>query len=328
MCSFVAVTEGQTRIYRGTLGNKHIEMRLEVVGNKVTGAYFYDQFRQEIKLEGTYDGKGQLELIEGAGKRKTGKFVCQAVPEKTELNECEWSRIDGTGKAFVVLGEQGIQFKNGITVVPKFINDRKLNVVVSYPQLNASPSTPAIDSLNRLLETLVQKAIKDFALNGVAGSLFDTNYDVLLATDDIVSIEMQQYSEGGAHPDSYLWTINYSLKTNKQLSLGDVFRSGDEYKQGIAEFVVKDINRRADEIERDEARRSNRQPAKREEPMMTLEQLPELDAWALTPKGLAVYFNFPHAIAVFDKTVVPYSVLAHYLSPTGIVPQAHIEMLY
>jgi Deacetylase PdaC len=323
--SFLA--EGQTntsKTYRGTIGDKHIEMRLDVQGSNVTGTYFYDQFKQDIKLQGAYDGKGQLELTEFAqGKRKTGKFVCKGEPATFDLEgaECEWSRPDGTGKAFVTLVEQGTRFKKGMAVVPRFINDRKSNVVLSYPQLTTGVTTQAIDDFNKLVETLVQKAIKEFQRESPANSAFDTNYNVMLADDDLVSIEMEEYSNtGGAHPNSRLWTVNYNLKTNKQLSLADVFLPGDDYKQAIAEFVVKDINRRADKIERDEARRNNRLPEKRDEPMITLEQLPEMDTWALSAKGFAVYFDFPHVIAVFDKTVVPYSLLARYLRPDGVIP--------
>jgi hypothetical protein len=59
---------------------------------------------------------------------------------------------------------------------------------------------------------------------------------------------------------------------------------------------------------------------KRDEQLMTDDQLPEMDTWGLSPKGFVVYFDFPHVMAVFDKTVVPYGMLARHLSPTGVVP--------
>jgi hypothetical protein len=52
--SFAATAEGQTtpsKIYRGATGDKHIEMRLNIDGSKVTGTYFYDQFKpRQTKL--------------------------------------------------------------------------------------------------------------------------------------------------------------------------------------------------------------------------------------------------------------------------------------
>src|SRR6202007_1787103 len=150
---------------------------------------------------------------------------------------------------------------------------------------------------------------------------FDTTYNVLFADDDKISIEMNEYSDaGGAHPNTHLWTLNYDLKANKELTLEDVFKPGDEYKTAIAEFVAKDINRRAADMERLEARENNRPPQKREEPVMTVDQLPEMDAWGFSPKGFVVYFDFPHVMAVFDKTFVPYSIVARYAKPNGVAP--------
>jgi hypothetical protein len=81
----------------------------------------------------------------------------------------------------------------------------------------------------------------------------------------------------------------------------------------------KDINRRADEIERADAQRENRQPQKRDESLMTDDQLPEMDTWGLSPKAsLSTLISARYG--VFDKTVVPYGMLARHLSPTGVVP--------
>ena len=311
---------GSTKTYRGSLGNKHIEMRLTVEGNKVTGSYFYDQFKQDIPLEGTFDSKGTLQLTEGKGKTKTGKFVCKNQPETDEMGECEWSRMNGTGQAFVFLTKQGIQFKGAITLTPKVLNDRKSKATVSYPQLTSNVGSPAIDGFNSLVEKLIQKSVKDLAENVEPGFSFEISYNVLLGNDDVVSVEIEEYFEGGAHPTEHFSTVNYSLKLNKQLTLADVFRPGDDYKEAIAEFAAKDINRRADEIERADAQRENRQPQKRDDPVMSVDQLPEMDTWGLSPKGFVVYFDFPHVMAVFDKTVVPYGMLARHLSPTGVVP--------
>jgi len=317
---------GQTpteKVYRGAIGDKHIEMRLTVNGAKVTGTYFYDRFKQDIPLEGTYDAKGQLELLEGSGKRKTGRFICKKDSETPGVDlDCEWSRPDGTGKALVFLNEQGLLFKSDISIKPKVINDRQRKVDVSYPQLTASAITPAMAELNRLIESRVNKAIKEFEPESYSNAYFDTTYNVLFADDEKVSLELNEDSyAGGAHPSESLWTVNYDLKANKELTLEDVFKPGDEYKTAIAEFVAKDINRRAEEIERIEARENNRPPEKREEPVMTTDQLPEMNAWGFTTKGFVAYFDFPHVMAVFDKTIVPYSIVARYVKPNGVVPK-------
>jgi hypothetical protein len=176
--------------------------------------------------------------------------------------------------------------------------------------------------LNRLIESRVNKAIKEFEPESYSNAYFDTTYNVLFADDEKVSIELNEDSyAGGAHPSESLWTVNYDLKANRELTLADVFKPGDEYKTAIAEFVAKDINRRAEEIERIEARDNNRPPEKREEPVMTADQLPEMNTWGFTTKGFVAYFDFPHVMAVFDKTIVPYSIVTRYVKPNGVVPK-------
>ena len=321
--SLVSIVHAQAiKTYRGSLGDKHIEMRLTVDGSKVTGTYFYDRFKQEIPLEGTYDAKGQLELVEGSGKRKTGKFICKKESETLDVDlDCEWSRPDGTGKALVFLNEQGLSFKADTRIKPKVISDRQRKVEASVPQLSAAVMTPAMNEFNRLIESRVQKAIREFQPASYSNSVFDATYNLLFGDDDKISVEMNEYVDfGGAHPNSYQWTLNYDLKRNRELTLADVFRPGNEYKAAIAEFVAKDISRRADEIEVEEAHRDNRPPQKRDEPFMTVDQLPEISSWGFSPKGFVVYFDFAHVMAVFDKTIVPYSIVARHLKPNGVVP--------
>jgi hypothetical protein len=296
-------------------------MRLTVNGGTVTGTYFYDRFKQDIPLEGTYDAKGQLELLEGSGKRKTGKFICKKESETPGVDlDCEWSRPDGTGKAFVFLNEQGLLFKSDISIKPKVINDRQRKVDVSYPQLSASVVTPPMAEFNRLVESRVQKAIKEFDPQSDSNASLVTTYNILFADEEKVSIEMEDTYWGGAHPSESLWTVNYDLKANRELTLDDVFKPGAEYKTAIAEFVAKDINRRAEEIERIEARDNHRPVEKRNEPFMSVDGLPEMSSWGFSPKGFVAYFDFAHVMAVFDKTIVPYSVVARYLKPNSVVP--------
>lgn len=325
LCTFVGFAQSQTSItksYRGAIGDKHIEMKLEVAGSKVTGTYFYDQFKQEIKLEGSINPQGVLTLAEGTEKRPTGKFVCKPDPEAIELDvDCEWTRPNGTGTAMVSLYEQSVTLSSPLKIVPTLINNRKASVYVSYPQLTSTSLTPGMTGFNKLVETRVQAAIKEFGENDPKESDFDTNYVVLFASDSIVSVEMRESAyAGGAHPSSRLWTVNYNLKTNKELTLEDVFKPGDEYKQTIAEFSVKDINRRAEKLNQDEARRNKKQPEPRKDLFSSAEDLAEMDTWALTSKGVAVYFDFPHVIAIFTKTVVPYSELTRHLRPDGVIP--------
>ena len=129
---------------------------------------------------------------------------------------------------------------------------------------------------------------------------------------------MTEYEDGGgAHPNNSFWSLTYDLKGNKELKFEDLFKPGADYNSAIAKYVVMDIDRRADAFEADDARHENRKPNPRDGSIVSADQLSELSGWGITPKGLIVYFDFAHVIAVFDKTFVPYSIVQPYLNPNG-----------
>lgn len=306
----------QTKVYRGSIGDSHIQMRLNFNGSEVTGTYAYDSVGQELNLTGHLNN-GALELTEMSGKQKTGKFVCKKPLKDPIDSECTWSKLNGTRESMVTLEEQHFAFSDGIQVTPKMINNRRTGVTVSYPQITGSgPLSAGAQAFNRRTLTLAQKRIGEFEPVDGKG-VFDTNYNVLFGTNDLISIEMTEYYDGGgAHPDNSFWSLTYDLKGNKELKFEDLFKPNSDYNSAIAKFVVADIDRRAVAFEQD-ARRENRQPVKRDDSIVSEDQLNELSGWALTARGLVVYFDFPHVIAVFDKTLVPYSVVKQYLNPNG-----------
>lgn len=322
---FLTVARGQsaTKEYRGSVGDKHVEMKLMFDGARIKGTYMYDQFRQELQLEGSSTSPTQIELTEGSGKKKTGKFVCQKHSNADDVDlECEWSRIDGTSKAFVALREQFRAPSASLKIVPKVITERKPRTSISLPQIESSSLTPSMTAFNLLIQSVVERAKKDFIPDTPERGAYDLNYLVMWSSDDVISVELEEYSDsGGAHPNTRLMTVNYSLVSKRQLTLDDVFKKGANYERTIADYVTKDINKRADQMDQDEARRNNRPVEKREEPVMVEDRLPGIDTWALRPDGLAVYFDFPHVIAVFDRTVIPYSVMRDFLKPDGVVAQ-------
>lgn len=310
-------------LYRGSVGESHFQMRLNIQGNNVSGSYSYDSIGEDIKLTGHLDDRGKLELAEfGANGKPTGKFVCKALNDAEP--DCMWSKPDGTREAYVTLEKQYVALTNGLQVVPKTIANRRTGVKVSYPQITSSglALSPGAASFNRRVLALTQKAIKEFETGSEPGkNSFEINYNVLLATDDLISVEMTEYSYAGgaAHPNTGFSSLTYDLSSNKELELDDLFKSGSDYKTAIAKYVVADIDKRAVAIEEADARKEKRKPVPREDPIVTIDQLSEISNWGLTPKGLVVYFDFPHAIAVFDRTLVPFKVVTEYLKPDSPV---------
>jgi len=325
-CLAPADSLGQTeKVYRGSIGDRHIEMRLNAQGNKLSGTYSYDGIGQDLKLTGQLDEQGRLQLSEfGPNRKQTGKLACKRKLNDSVDSECFWSRPDGTRESYVTLEEQHIAFTNGLQIAPRTISNRKTGVGVSYPQITSSGLLNAAAlNFNRRILALVKEAIGTFEPIDGKGS-FDTTYNVLLGTNDLISVEMVEYYDGGgAHPNNRFWSLTYDLAGNKELKFEDLFKPGTDYNAALAKFVVADIDRRAAELEHDNARREGRKPKTREESIVSMEQLSELSGWAMTPKGLAVYFDFPHVMAVFDKTFVPYSVVGEFLKPDG--PASRIQ---
>jgi hypothetical protein len=310
---------GVTKYYRGAVGGNHIQMSLTFNGNNITGVYSYDRVGQDIKLSGRLDSEGKLELTEfGVKDKPTGKFSCKRPFTDPIDRECYWSKPDGTGESFLSLNEQNLAFTGGLQIVPKLITNRAKGVGVSYPQLASSaPLSAAAQKFNRRILTMTQKAISEFAPIDGKGS-FDTNYTVQLGTNDLVSVEMMEFSDGGgAHPNDAWWALTYDLSADKEVKFEDLFKPGSDYTNAIGKYLTDDINRRMIELEEDNARRENRQPNKRDEPLISTDQLTEVSNFALTPKGIIVYFDFPHVMAYFDKNFVPYSVVKQYLKPNG-----------
>jgi hypothetical protein len=318
----VSAQTNTEKIYRGSLGDNHIEMTLRVEGNKVTGVYSYDQFRRDLRLAGTISSDGKWELVEFApGGKKSGKFVCQLPSARFDVQlECEWTKPSGKAQTHVALNEQHLALPEGLRIIPRVIFNSRTNTTVSYPQFVGKGATAkAHANFNRRIAKLVTQAIKDFGPEPPpAASAFDSNYNILLANDGLVSVEMSEYSDsGGAHPNTRLWAFTYDLLLDRELKLDDLFKANSNYQEVIKKYCVQDINRQAEQIDLEEARLNGKPVEKREDPVMLDDGLPEIYAFAVTPDGIAIYFDFPHVMAVFSKVFVPYSVVREHLASSG-----------
>jgi uncharacterized protein DUF3298 len=322
-CVFGAVSadvRAQTRFFRGSVGDSHMEMRLNIAGSKVTGAYKYDRIGQDIKLNGQLDAEGRLELLElGPKDKPTARISCKQLFDEVLDPDCMWLRLDGSREVFVSLHEGHLAFTDGMTLAPGQITDNKFGINASYPQLvNRSNALSAgAQSFNRAALASVRKTIKDFEPE--AGGVYNINYIVLFAANDLISIEFaaDSYVKGAAHPTEEFWAITYDLKNNRQLKLEDLFTPEADFKPALAKAVVAYNNARADAMERLEATREQRKPEPRDGSMFSEEELSEPTAWGITPKGLMLYFDLPHVIAFFDRAFVSYSAIKPNLRPGG-----------
>ena len=311
----VPLVSAQTKIYRGRLDNKHIQMELNRQGDVMTGSYFYDQFQKDLGLEGRYNKDGRLELreVDGTG-RHTGTLLCKR-PDEMEAPlfdlECDWTKPDGSGQVPVFLTEQSVDLPKGFVIKPRQIYERGRIVNVSYPELITSGTR----GFNASVMRRVRRSIREFIPDRERGVSFDANYNILLATDEVISIEMEADSySGGAHPNEEWWTFNYDVRNDREFRLSDFIRDEPGFRTAVWKYSANAINKLADQLERDDARTEGRQPEKRD-PVASEDEPAEIRAWGFTPKGVVVYFDFAHVMAVFTKVVVPYSEVKNYVKP-------------
>ncbi len=314
------------KVYRGSIAGRGIELRLARDGERLTGSYNYDGNAASLRLEGRAGADGKFTLAEfDAGNKQTGKFACEpGGDDSTTLDidlGCEWSKPDGSGQTYASLTEQHAAFTRGWRVAPKKIENRKYAARVSYPQLvggAAAAVTPAAAGFNRRVSELAGKVFKEFTgEQHVEHMYLEINYDVLLATDDLVSVELAEDNNyGGAHPNSNYYAVTYDLRAGRELKLSDLFKPGSDYEKALRLHAFKEINRRAADMQKENARIPGGEvregdelmPADREEP---------ISAWAMTPRGLLIYFDFPHVIAAFDRNFVPYAAVKDLLRADG-----------
>ena len=315
-----AQTTPPTKIYRGRLGDQHIQMELTRNGDAATGKYFYDQFQRDLRLAGRLNKDGRLELREtDATGRHTGTFVCKRADERGPIDmdlECDWSKPNGSGQLTAWLTEQSIDLPKGLVIKPRQVYQRGRVVNLSYPELiNDGRQTR---NFNPRVARIVRELLSDFIPDaGLKNASFDANYNVLLANDEIISIEISEYLyTGGAHPTEDWRTFNYDVRKDREIRITDLVRDEAAFKAAVWKYSAKAILRLADKLEQEEARSENRQPEKKD--FLASEDEPaEILAWGFTPKGVAVYFDFAHVMAVFSKVIVPYSEVKDHLKPNS-----------
>jgi len=313
-----AQTAPPTQIYRGQLGGQHIQMELTRNGDVTIGRYFYDQFQKDLRLEGRPNKDQRLELREmDATGRHTGTFVCKRADELEGFHmdlECDWSKPDGSGQLIAWLTEQAVDLPKGLAIKPRQVYQRGRIVNLSYPELISDGRPTRI--FNARVSRLARESLADFLPDpGNKDVSLTVNYNVLLATDEIISIELSEdFYAGGAHPSEDWRIFNYDVRNDREFRLNDLVKDERTFKAAIWNYAAPAINKLAVQLEQADAREENRQPENRGD-VVSVDEPAEILAWGFTPKGVVVYFDFAHVMWVFSKVVVPYAEVKAHLKP-------------
>ncbi len=308
------------RRFRGSVGDKKIEMTLRRDGDKLAGTYFYRKVGSELSLSGTIDSKGKFALKEfdNSGKQ-TGSFKGdwdESSNLSTAMLGGSWSKPGSDQELSFYAIEQVIEFTNGLRVVTKEIaEDEKKKpfwLAADYPEL-AGVANPNVDKFNAEVRSIVTKQTREFkqiesestesdsTMDPEMRSFLEITYDVTLATNDLVSLvfNIASYERGAAHPNHRSLVVNYDLKSGRTLKLSELFKPGADYLNVISRYSIADLKKQANDPNY---------------PVDMIEQgaAPEaenFEAWNISRKGLAITFD-AYQVASYAEgpkhLIVPY----------------------
>ena len=333
---------GERSYFRGTIAaganNLKIEMTLVRDGERVSGSYFYPKVGKNIELNGTVDKDANVDLREkdDSGKETgifKGKWKTAVEPYELGMANIagKWSRPDGAKETTFELTQQPIDFSAAAArFVPKVIKEAnkqsRFRIDVVYPQIEGDAR---FDKFNKEARAMVTKNVAAFKTSETSNetdagseipaetqtSTLDSDYQIRLADDDLISIEFTEsaYSGGAAHPNSYTTVLNYGVRNGKKLALADLFNAKSNYVKVISDYCIKDL----------------KQQAKKEKDSMLTDDMIQsgasaraenFNAWTITKQGLWITFD-PYQVAAYaagpQQVLVPYSALKDLIKADG-----------
>ena len=335
-----AIAVAQIKHFKGSIGSSlDLQMKLVRTGDQLAGSYFYQRVGTRIDLRGTVDKDGNMTLEEfDKGGKQTGLFkgIWNVDPgDGLATLAGNWSKPpgekDSDKKTAFSVHEEPIAFTGDVDLVMKQIKEsnKKLNYEIDahYPQITGG-SNPNFEKFNQVARASVTKKVAGFRKDlepkegeepppeGSMGSNLGVSYQVLLAQDDLISVEfdIENYYQGAAHPNTFTEVVNYDLKNGKQLKLADLFKPGAKYLQAIANYCIADLKKQAKDksLQDDEIQNGAAPNAK------------NYQSWTITRKGLGINFDAyqvgPYAAGP-QYVLVPYSALKDLINPDGPVGQ-------
>lgn len=338
-------TAVETRFFKGSIGSAlGLQMKLVREGEKLTGSYFYQKVGKKIEVRGTIDKDGNATLEEfDANGKQTGVFkgVWKQDENGAIVIAGSWTRPNGDKKAAFSLQEEPIEFSHGVEIVARQIKETnkklKYEIAVEYPQLTGSVD-PNFEKFNQTVRSVITKKVADFKKEMTPsadepapdeanetpaeslGSDLNISYTVVLAKDDLISIEftVSSYSAGAAHPNSYTEVVNFDLKNGKPLKLADLFLPGSKYVQTLATYCIQALRKQAKEQGAD---------AMLDDDWIqkgAAAELTNYDNWTISKRGLEITFD-PYQVGPYaagpQHVLVPYSALKENIKPDGPLRQ-------
>lgn len=156
--------------------------------------------------------------------------------------------------------EQEVAFGKGLKITPQTVElnseSRRYRIDVTFPQIEGSKSR-GILKLNRRIKDLVTKKyqwplgpptkedLRQYEKwQGLSNSV-DIKYEVILATDKLLSIYFDEYDYGigAAHSVHQSFTVNFDLSTETPIQLAGLFKPDAKYLQFISDYCLTELSK-------------------------------------------------------------------------------------
>ena len=315
------------RIFRGNIGSRSVEMRLLINADIVSGSYSYSAIGKPLSLKGRVNSDGSFKVREfDDSNKQTGTLSFQlnekADEEPPVTLTGEWSRADGTNKQDLQLFEQCIEFTNGLRVISKVKQARRSHLTFAYPQL-VGTNERVISGFNRKVLLIVSRSIREFEQEKEPRSDrtgFEADYNILIATNDLISIEITVESDlGGLYPNTDHYTATFDLNSGKEISLASLFRPGSNYKEALLRGAAK----HAEEGIRENDRLNGRTPEQEgsvpssQETIESWREFVDWRTWAISRRGIVIFFNLPHVGEALERNFIAYREITQLIDSKG-----------
>ena len=322
----------ETKIFRGFLNGKRVQMTLTRNGDKLSGKYFYTKYNTDLMLDGAIDKNGNFKLTEtDQNGTKTGEFTGiwkDGANSNGVRLEGDWKKPKSAEAIGFLAEEQMIDFTNGAKLITKTFSEtnkpKRFEMSAEYPEI--SGVDPAIAAkFNQLVKAQVMKSLAEFKKTMTAqtaedlkylpkgiNNYIDISYSVEMANDKIVSLQFGDSEfAGGAHPNYATSTFNFDVQNGKELKLADLFQPKSNYLKVISDYSIAELKKMTGEMSDDEWIKQGA-GAKPE----------NYKSWNITKKGLM--FNFdPYQVAAYAagnfNVIVPFNELKPVLSRNEIL---------
>jgi len=313
----------QTKTFHGSIMGENtstIEMQLTRNGNALSGVYRYDTVGKPLSLKGNIDGAGKFKLEESDSTVKVtgqfeGTYKTDQFSEGGDVLDGNWNAGTGKDPLDFYLVEEIIQIPKDWSITTKVLSDKKIELSIAYPQwVGGAASLQKLNARIAALSNKMAKEYRSFKSSPEQSGQLGCNYRIVFANESFISIFQDCDSfMGGAHPNVEHYSYNFDVRSGREIKLSELFSNPQSYRSALSNSSAEQIAARL-KVEDLSGNGSGN-----EDYSVPAEQLNEVVAWGMTPKGLIITYDLPHVIEALARVYLPYEKISKILKPNGPV---------